>query len=63
MEIFLIGVGLYLVVSLFDTANKKPGCLYLLVFPLAIITLPFRLAAGMMGGSRRGRNGRKGHRF
>jgi hypothetical protein len=55
MEIFLIGVGLYLIVSLFDTANKKPGCLYLLVFPLAIITLPFRWAAGMIGGRRRRR--------
>jgi hypothetical protein len=55
MWIFVIGVGLYLLVSLVDTANKKPGILYLLVLPLAIITLPLKLALDMMSGGRRRR--------
>lgn len=52
MWIFVIGVGLYLLVSLVDTANKKPGLLYLLALPIAIITLPLKLAFDMLGGGR-----------
>ncbi len=47
-----IGVALGIFSLLFDTADKNPGLLYLLAIPLAIILLPFKLAAGMMGGKR-----------
>lgn len=53
--IFVILCGM---VILGDTADKKPGLLYLLAIPLAIITLPFKLASDMMGGGRRGRRRR-----
>ena len=50
-----LGFGLGIFSLLFDTAEKNPGLLYLLVFPLAIILLPFRLASDMMGGTRKRR--------
>lgn len=37
------------------SAASNVGCLYVLAFPLAILTLPFRLAADMMGGKKRRR--------
>ena len=34
-------------------SKGKPGLLYLLVLPIAIITLPIKLAIDMLGGGRR----------
>ena len=51
--ILLVGVGLALVQLLGGTAKKAPGLLYLLALPIAIITLPIKLALDMMGGGRK----------
>jgi hypothetical protein len=50
-----LGFGLGIFGLLFGTAKKNLGLLYLLMFPLAIILLPFKLASDMMGGTRRKR--------
>lgn len=63
MEIFilfvLVGVALFVLGLLAEIGKKNPGLLYLLAIPLAIITLPFKLALDMMGSSRRGRRRRR----
>ena len=55
MEILLLVgvVALFLFTSILEVGTKKPGLLMLLVLPLAILTLPFKLAAEMMGGRKR----------
>ena len=56
--IAVIFIALAVMVLLFDTADKAPGLLYLLVIPFAILTLPIKLALDMMG-SGRGRRKRR----
>ena len=51
--ICLIGVALFVVASALEAGSKNFGLLYLLVLPVAILLVPFKLAAMMMGGKRR----------
>ena len=52
--IILIVIGVCVLSSLLEFANKHPGLMMLLAIPIAILTVPFKLAA-MMGGGRRRR--------
>ena len=63
MEIFIlfvfVSVALFVLCLLAEIGKKNPGLLFLLLIPLAIITLPIKLALDMMGSSRRGRRRRR----
>lgn len=60
----IVFIVVFVLRLLADTADKKPGLLYLLAIPLAILTLPFKLASDMEHGrgAWRRRGGRRRRR-
>ena len=52
LVICLIVIGILVLSALMECAQKCPGLLMLLAIPIAILTVPFKLAA-MMSGKRR----------
>ena len=57
--IFLIGISLYVFASFLEGfanalhGKSNFGLLYLLVLPLALLLLPFKMASDMMGSKKR----------
>lgn len=60
--IIIICIALYVIGLLADVADKKPGLLYLLALPIAILTLPLKLAGDQLKAERRHRNRKRGRR-
>lgn len=58
-------IAMYVLVSFLEWLGKSargesnPGCLYLLVLPLAIITLPLKLASDILKAERRKKGRRR----